>query len=125
MLSQILLRKKTKNKMHLTQALATQAQLSCIDVVPVQFFFNTKTIIYNEMHKCIHPCINLQIPASVYPQWQNEARLAEGSADNLYSAARPLTLQGKLIAVYSKFNDSVRSDLSGGFLPISLNPLID
>ena len=117
MLSQILLRKKImQNKMHLIQALATQAQRSCIDAVPVEFFFNTKIIIYNEMHKCIHPCINLQIPASAYPQWQNEARLAEGSTNNLYSAARPLTLQGKLMAVYSKFNDSVRSDLSGGFL---------
>lgn len=104
-----------QNKMHVIQSLATQAQLSCIDAVPMEFFFSTK-IIYNEMHKCIHPCINLQIPPSAYPQWQNEARLAEGSANNLYSAARPLTLQGKLMAVYSKFNDSVRSDLSDGFL---------
>lgn len=63
-----------QNKMHLIQALATQAQLSCIDAVPVEFFFYTKIIMYNEMHKCIHPGIKLQIPASAYPQWQNEAR---------------------------------------------------
>lgn len=47
-----------QSKMHLIQSLATQAQLSCVDAVPMEFFFNTK-IIYNEMHKCIHPCINL------------------------------------------------------------------
>lgn len=65
------------------------------------------------MHTSMHKPVNSSFCISPVA---NEARLAEGSANNLYSAARPLTLQGKLMAVYSKFNDSVRSDLSGGFL---------
>lgn len=60
MLSQILLRKRKKKKQENAkqdapdQSLATGTDSPVLMLAAYGFFFNTK-IIYNEMHKCIHP----------------------------------------------------------------------